>query len=209
MKTNCRNYYFILVGMPPRNVLKPGEQELFILGVESPKEMFLCTSDQFDYYSDVMNNMISDAAEKAPAVSDVKVGDMVIVYSEELHYRAVVLELMKDGNIKVEMIDLANEKDVPMAQLKKADATLFKLPMLAVKCSLDSWVNKDAKETVAAAEHLKSLMDVYDKVTVNVKESTGDITKVTIPSIEEKLAKKLNPTSMARANLLKLKMKKT
>ena len=164
---------------------------------------------KFASCSDVMNNMISEAAEKAPAVSEVKVGDMVIVYSEELHYRAVVLELMKDGNIKVEMIDLANEKDVSMAQLKKADATLFKLPMLAVKCCLDSWVNKDAKETVAAAEHLKSLMDVYDKVTVNVKESTGDITKVTIPSIEEKLAKKLNPTSMARANLLKLKMKKT
>lgn len=195
--------------MPPRNVLKPGEQELFILGVESPKEMFLCTNEQFDYYSDTMNSMINDAAEKAPAVSEVKVGDKVIVFSEELHYRAVVMELLKDGSVKVDMIDLANEKDVSKAQLKKADAQLFKLPILAVKCGLDSWKSKDDKEAQAAGEHLKSLMDVYDKVHVNVKESSGDINMITIPSIEEKLAKKLNPTNMARANLLKLKMKRT
>ena len=146
--------------MPPRNVLKPGEQELFILGVESPKEMFLCTNEQFDYYSDTMNSMINDAAEKAPAVSEVKVGDKVIVFSEELHYRAVVMELLKDGSVKVDMIDLANEKDVSKAQLKKADAQLFKLPILAVKCGLDSWKSKDDKEAQAAGEHLKSLMDV-------------------------------------------------
>jgi len=191
------------VQMPKRNVLQSGEQDLFILGVESPKEIFLCTSEQFDHFSETMIPLISEAAQRAQAVSEVKEGDKVIVFSEELHYRAVVLAVLENGNVKVELIDLATEKELAKSELKKAEAAVFKLPMLAVKCCLESWLDKDDKEVKAAGEHIQTLLDVYDKVKVNVKEASGDVTKVAIPGIEEKLAKKLSP-NVTRANLLKL-----
>ena len=182
---------------------------LFILGVENPKEIYLCTEDQFESYTNVTNQAITEVAEKSEVVTNVAVGDFVLVHSDEFFYRAYISEVVDATKVKVNQIDLAiKDKEFLMTDIRKADPSLSKFPILASKCCIESWITKSDKEVQEAGQTLQDMMEIYEKVQVEVKETTEDFIKVSIPSIEERLNKSPQKQKMSRADLLKAKLKK-
>ena len=86
--------------------LELGKNELLVLGVVSPMEMYLVTEQQFDQYSDVVAPVIAEVAENADYVLKIQVGDLVLALNDDFWCRAKVVSIT-DDNIEVDLFDLA------------------------------------------------------------------------------------------------------
>jgi len=187
--------------------LELGKNELLVLGVVSPMEMYLVTEQQFDHYSDVVAPVIAEAAENADYVLRTKAGDLVLALNEDFWCRAKVVSSINDDNIEVDLFDLAIIKVVKKTDLRKASANVIKYPQMAVKCCLSSWFDKNEKEAKdEMGDKIQELVEIYSKVEAIVVENCENVTKVKIDSVEEKLMKK--PAALSRAELLKMRLKK-
>ena len=187
--------------------LELGKNELLVLGVVSPMEMYLVTEQQFDHYSDVVAPVIAEAAENADYVLRTKAGDLVLALNEDFWCRAKVVSSINDDNIEVDLFDLAIIKVVKITDLRKASANVIKYPQMAVKCCLSSWFDKNEKEAKdEMGDKIQELVEIYSKVEAIVVENCENVTKVKIDSVEEKLMKK--PATLSRAELLKMRLKK-
>ena len=171
-------------------------------------DLHVCTEAQFDNYSEIVVNVIADDANKAPGVDNISVGDLVLIFSEELWYRASILEIKDNDHVTVEMFDMAMSIVVKKTDLRKPTKEICKFPILAVKAVMDAWFGKDEKEALEKfGKKTQDVLEIYGKVEAEVISSDG-VARVKIPSAEEKLLPK-PAAPVSRADLLKMRLKKS
>ena len=187
--------------------IKVGKVDLLVLSTVSPMEMYFCTDDMFGKYSDFASSVIHEVAASAGPVTTFKVGDIVLALSEDMWYRARIMDVPEGDSVLVDFFDMAMIREVPKKDLKKASLQVCDFPVMAVKCCFSSWAGKDEKEAVEKfGKKIGELLEDFSQVEAEVIKA-GDVNLIKIPSVEDKLEVKPAP-AMSRADMLKLKLRK-
>ena len=178
----------------------------------------------FGKFSD-FSIVLNEAAEEAKPVSEVKAGDVVLVYEDELckdilldvfpltssdaGYRGQVTQVNTVENIaELSLVDMAVKAKKPIS-LKVAAAELVEcFPVQSVFCCLHSWVGEDCRAAkLKWGDKMEEILKPHQDFSAEVVEigdtSTGTPTIIKMPVVESKFGRKV----LSRAEMLKLKLK--
>merc|ERR1719312_1572947 len=182
--------------------IKVGKVDLLVLGTVSPMEMYFCTDEMFGKYSDFASSVIHEVAAAAGPVTSLKVGDIVLALSEDMWYRARIMDVSEGDSVLIDFFDMAMIREVPKKDLRKASLQICDFPVMAVKCCFSSWAGKDEKEAADKfGKKIGELLEDFSQVEAEVIEA-GHVNLIKIPSVEDKLEVKPAP-AMSRADMLK------
>ena len=187
-------------------MLEPGEQEFRIISAVSPLHLHLASQHQFQEISRLVNNAAITADYVNPAT--VEEGALVLAETGGVWHRARIINILPNNYFKVDLFDLAEEAEVELNEIGRANEDLMKLPVLVNKCALSSFYGSE-EEALKMQEKMKCLMTGMDTVKGEVVEVKKGLTMVRIPGVEEKLREEVVPTVSKRQSLLeKLRIKK-
>ena len=111
----------------------------------------------------------------------------MLVNTEKYWNRAeVVEEGLANGNILVQLLDFPEVLEVEKSQLRQAPQSTLEFPVLAVKCALDSFYDKEEAAS-KQVEKLRSLEMDFQILQGEVLSCQDGLTRVKIPAIESKL----------------------
>ena len=89
-----------------RSSLKEGQQKFYILSVVSPVELYLCTSEQFEEFTQVTFKRFNQVAAKgADFIYKVIVGDFVLASINKNWFRAKVIRELPMNSVELELVD--------------------------------------------------------------------------------------------------------
>ena len=137
-------------------MLEAGKQEIVVLSALSPMEIYLSSTAAFAAFNDIGCVILDKTGKNSDYVHLTKVGQLVLVYKENCWNRAVVEEVLANGNILVELLDFPEVLEVEKSQLRQAPETTLEFPVLAAKCALDCFYGKE-EEATKQVEKLRSL----------------------------------------------------
>ena len=190
-----------------KSEIKVGKVDLLVLSTVSPMEMYFCTDEMFEKYSDFSSSVIHEAAAAADLITSLRVGDIVLALSEDMWYRARIMDVPEGDSVLIDIFDMAMIREVSKKDLRKASLQVCDFPVMAVKCCFSSWAGKDEKEAAEKfGKKIGDLLEDFSQVEAEVIEA-GDVNLIKIPSVEDKLEVKPVP-ALSRAEMLKLKLRK-
>ena len=170
-----------------RSSLKEGQQKFYILSVVSPVELYLCTSEQFEEFTQVTFKRFNQVAAKgADFIYKVIVGDFVLASINKNWFRAKVIRELPMNSVELELVDTLEVFHVNKIMLRKVPLHLMEIPTPYTMCQLDSFFGREmeAREYVDKA---RDLMRSHCHVHGEVLHYENGIARVTIPSVESKL----------------------
>ena len=154
-----------------QNVLKAGSQKVLVLAVVSPRELFLCSPDQFEEFSSQVVPACSEAAAEADLIITARPGDLVLANRDSVWCRAQIIQLVGQ-NVQVKLLDLAITSTFSKEQLRMITPEVCVFPILAVKCCLQQPANQENGQE--PSDDIASLSKFVEYEEVNVKV-TGDV----------------------------------
>ena len=185
-------------------MLEAGKQEIVVLSALSPMEIYLSSTAAFAAFNDIGCVILDTVGKTSDYVHLTKVGQLVLVYKENCWNRAVVEEVLANGNILVELLDFPEVLEVEKSQLRQAPLeSTVELPLLAAKCALDCFYGKE-EEASKKVEKLRSLEMDFKIMEGEVLSCQDGLTRVKIPDIEFKLMEPVPAARSSRADILKL-----
>ena len=131
----------------------------------------------------------------------------MLVYKENCWNRAVVEEVLANGNILAELLDFPEVLEVEKSQLRQAPKTTLEFPVLAAKCALDCFYGKE-KEASKQVEKLRNLELDFKIEEGEVLGSQDGLTRVKVPAIESQLVELVPATKSSRQDIMKKLLKK-
>ena len=190
-----------------RNTLPPGTQTVIILNTVSAAEFYVCTEEQLESYTSVVIPFLAECAEDADYVLTAKEDDVVLAKYKQHWYRARVLKILANYQVRLLLLDVKTEKTLTFNELKKASQEIYKHPILSVKCCFKSWADYEDKSG-KVTEKLKELLKKYEKIDVDVIESIDDKHVVKSKEVEDHLeVVKTSVELNSRFDVLKAKLK--
>merc|ERR1719228_1611188 len=132
-------------------------------------ELYLCSEEQFQYFSDTMLLMLEAAAAKADQVKSLREGDVVLACEDQAWYRAIVTKVCSAEDVEVELVDLALTTTIGKDKLRTASHSVTRDPVVAVCCCLASWENEDKDAALEKwGGKLEVMLEQYSEVQVDV-----------------------------------------
>ena len=173
-----------------------------MLSALSPMEIYLSSKDNVATFSEIDCTILDNIGQNSDYVHFPKVGQVVLVYKENCWNRAEVVEGLANGNILVKLLDFPEVLEVERSLLRQAPKSAFESPVLAAKCALDCFYDKE--ELPKQVEKLRSLEMDFKILEGDVLSCQDGLTRVKIPAIEEKLVEPVPAPKSSRAAILKL-----
>ena len=170
-------------------------------------EMYFCTEEMFGMYSDFASTVLHEVGSSAGPVIDLKPGDIILAFLDEIWYRGRVVEVPEGDLVLVDVFDMAMIREVPREDIRKATHQVCNFPIVAIRCCFSSWAGKDEKEaSEMLGKRIRDLLEDFSQVQAEVIEA-GEVNLIKIPSVEDKLNVKPAAT-LSRAEMLKMKLRK-
>ena len=182
-------------------MLEAGKQEFVVLSALSPMEIYLTSTDGLAAFNEIGN--FDNIGKTSDYVHLPKVGQLVLVYKENCWNRAVVEEVLANGNILVDLLDFPEVFEVEKTQLRQAPQSTLEVPVLAARCALDTFYGKE-EEASKKVEKLRSLEMEFKIQEGEVLSCKDGLTRVKIPDIESKLVEPVPAAKSSRAEIFKL-----
>ena len=215
MPLHCCQYKTIVLSSGPifsglqlaKSKLKVGKIDLLVLNTISPMEMYFCTEEMFGMYSDFASTVLHEVGSSAGPVIDLKPGDIILAFLDEIWYRGRVVEVPEGDLVLVDVFDMAMTREVPREDIRKATHQVCNFPIVAIRCCFSSWAGKDEKEASEMfGKKIRDLLEDFSQVQAEVIEA-GEVNLIKIPSVEDKLDVKPAAT-LSRSEMLKMKLRK-
>lgn len=150
------------------NVLMAGSQKVLVLAVVSPKELFLCSPEQFEEFSSRVIPASSKAATEADLIITARPGDLVLANRDGIWCRAKIIQLV-GKDVLVKLLDLAITSTFRKELLRVISPEVCGYPILAVKCCLQPTIGEKGQEL--SDDKLSKFIE-YEEVKLTV---TGDV----------------------------------
>ena len=183
-------------------MLEAGKQEFVVLSALRPTEIYLSSTNVFTAFNETDCVILDNIGKTADYVHLPKVGQLVLVYKENCWNRAeVVEEGLANGKILINLIDFPELLEVEKSQLRQAPQSTLEFPVLAVKCALDSFYDKEE----AASKQVEKLIQILQGEVLSCQDG---LTRVKIPAIESKLVEPVTVARSSREAMLKMLKKK-
>ena len=161
--------------MVPSPGLKEGRQSLVILSALSTEDLHLCTTDQFEDFTQITCSHFNQvAAEEADFIYKIMAGDYVFAFNKDNWLRAKIVREIPNYSVEVKLIDTLDIVHINKNLLRKLPPEILKIPILATKCQMDSVGREEVK--------VEELLKKYDQVSGEVLHIKDGITRVKISS---------------------------
>ena len=148
---------------------------MIILSALSTEDLHLCTTDQFEDFTQITCSHFNQvAADEADFIYKITAGDFVFAFNQDNWLRAKIVREIPNYSVEVELIDTLDIVNVNKNLLRKLPPEILRIPKLATKCQIDSVGREEVK--------VEELMKKYDEVSGEVLHIKGGITRVKISS---------------------------
>ena len=156
----------------PRPPLLPGgEQELLVLTVLSPLQLYLCSVEDFLNFTFLTSSFSQTAAEQAESVRP-SVGDLVLAFKNGIWNRAEVVNVLINDFFQVDLFDFARKTNVGLKDIRRATLEAMEFSALTTRCGLHSFRGREDQDKQAQViAKMKLLLKQLERIEVDVLES--------------------------------------